>query len=80
MKKTKLIIAAAAMALVLGGGILWASDHADAPNVKGKSTDITDLYVFQSENTGNLVFVGNVQGLLSPTATQTAKFDENTMI
>ena len=80
MKKTKLIIAAAAMALVLGGGILWASDHADAPNVKGKSTDITDLYVFQGENTNNLVFVGNVQGLLSPTATQTAKFDENTMI
>jgi uncharacterized protein DUF4331 len=80
MKKTKLIIAASAMALILGGGILWASDHADAPNVKGKSTDITDLYVFQGASTSNLVFVGNVQGLLSPTATQTASFDENTMI
>jgi len=80
MKKTRLIIVAAATALVLGGGILWASDHADAPNVKGKSTDITDLYVFQGENTANLVFVGNVQGLLTPTATGTAKFDENTMI
>ena len=80
MKKTKLILAAAVVALMLGGGILWASDHADAPNVKGKSTDITDLYVFQGANTANLVFVGNVQGLLSPTATQTASFDENTMI
>ena len=67
MKKTKLIIAAAAIALVLGGGILLASDHADAPNVKGKSTDITDLYVFQG-------------ALMSPTTTKTATFDENTII
>ncbi|HEY4323856.1 MAG TPA: DUF4331 family protein [Mucilaginibacter sp.] len=80
MKKTKLIIAAAGMALILAGGIIWASDHADAPNVKGKSTDITDLYVFQGANTNNLVFVGNVQGLLTPTATQTAKFDPKTLI
>jgi hypothetical protein len=80
MKKTKLIIAAVAVALTLGGGILLASDHADAPNVKGKSTDITDLYVFQGANTNNLVFVGNVQGLMSPTTTQTASFDENTEI
>lgn len=80
MKKTKLILASAAVALTLGGGILWASDHADAPNVKGKTTDITDLYVFQGANTANLVFVGNVQGLLTPTASKTATFDENTMI
>jgi len=80
MKKTKLIIASAAMVFALGGGILWASDHADAPNVKGKSTDITDLYVFQGANTDNMVFVGNVQGLMSPTTTATASFDENTMI
>jgi hypothetical protein len=80
MKKTKLIIAASAMAVTLCGGILWASDHADAPNVKGKSTDITDLYVFQGANTDNLVFVGNTQGLLTPSATATASFDENTII
>jgi hypothetical protein len=80
MKKTKLIIASAAMALLLGGGILWASDHQDAPNVNFKSTDITDLYVFQGANTNNLVFVGNVQGLMSPAKTATAGFDENTMI
>ena len=80
MKKTKLIITSAAAALLLGVGILWASDHADAPNVKGKSTDITDLYVFQGANTNNLVFVGNVQGLMSPATTKTASFDENTVI
>jgi hypothetical protein len=81
MKKTKLIVAIALSALTLGGGILWASDHADAPKVTGKSTDITDLYVFQDPvNSANLDFVGNVQGLLSPTATQTAAFDPNTMI
>jgi hypothetical protein len=80
MKKTKLFIASAAMIFALGGGILWASDHADAPNVKGKSTDITDLYVFQGQNTNNLVFVGNVQGLMTPAETATASFDENTMI
>jgi hypothetical protein len=80
MKKTRIIIASVAAALLLGGGIIWASDHADAPNVKGKSTDITDLYAFQGANTNNLVFVGNVQGLMSPATTKTATFDENTMI
>ena len=80
MKKAKQIIAAAVMTLALGGGILLASDHADAPNVKGKSDDITDLYVFQGANTDNLVFVGNVQGLMSPAATATAAFDPNTEI
>jgi len=80
MKKTKLIILAAALVLVLGGGILWASDHADAPAVKGKSDDITDLYVFQGANASNLVFIGNVQGLMSPATTATASFDPNTII
>jgi hypothetical protein len=80
MKKTKLIIAAAAVVVALGGGIIWASDHNDAPLVAHKADDITDLYAFQGENTNNLVFVGNVQGLLTPTATQTAKFDPNTLI
>jgi hypothetical protein len=81
MKKTRLIIASAIVALTLGGGILWASDHADAPAVTGTKKDITDLYVFQSPvNSNNLVFVGNVQGLLTPTATATATFDANTML
>ena len=81
MKKVKQIIAATVLTLALGGGILWASDHADSPTVKGKSTDITDLYVFQSPtNSDNMVFVGNVQGLMSPATTATAAFDENTLI
>jgi hypothetical protein len=80
MKKANLIAAITSMASILGVGILWASDHADAPNVKTKSTDITDVYVFQGANTDKLVFIGNVQGLMSPATTQTATFDENTMI
>lgn len=80
MKKVKQIIAATVLTLALGGGILLASDHADAPNVKGKSDDITDLYVFQGANTDNMVFVGNVQGLMSPATTATAAFDPNTEI
>ncbi len=81
MKKTKLLIGIGVLALSLTAGIIWASDHADAPAVKGKSTDITDLYVFQSpKNAANLVFVGNVQGLLSPAATAGATFDPNTLI
>ena len=62
------------------GGMVYAADHMDAPSVKGQTTDITDLYVFQGKNTDNLVLVGNSQGLLSPSATATAKFDPNTLI
>ncbi|QXP74604.1 DUF4331 family protein [Tenacibaculum sp. AHE15PA] len=78
MKKIKLIIGAGAFALI--GLILFAADHIEAPDVKGGSSDITDFYAFQAEDTDNLVFVANIQGLLSPTATSTAKFDENVLI
>ncbi len=57
-----------------------AADHIDAPAVAGGESDITDFYAFQGENTDNIVFVANVQGLLSPSATQKAQFDENIMI
>ena len=67
-------------ALVAIAGIVLAADHNDAPAVKGQTTDITDLYVFQGESPGNLVFVGNTQGLLSPSATLAAKFDPHTLI
>ena len=36
--------------------------------------------MFQGANPANLVFVGNVQGLLTPTASKTASFDPKTMI
>jgi hypothetical protein len=79
MKSRKILIAIA----VVGGlaaSIAYAADHIDAPAVTGKSTDITDMYVFQGQNTSNLVFVANTQGLMSPSATSTASFDANSMI
>lgn len=72
---------------VLGLGIIAAAsffiiaaDHIDAPAVQGGNSDITDFYAFQGQNTSNLVFVANVQGLLSPSATGGAAFDENVLI
>jgi hypothetical protein len=59
---------------------MYAADHIDAPAVTSQKSDITDLYVFQAQNTSNLVFVANTQGLLSPGNTAAAKFDENTII
>jgi hypothetical protein len=79
MKKRTLIVAAT-IAVIFTGGIVWASDHTDAPAVTGTSLDITDLYAFQGANSSNLVFVVNTQGLLAPTATGAAAFDPNTLI
>ena len=78
MKTRKILLGLAAIALV--SGAIIAADHIDAPEVKGGTSDITDFYAFQGENTDNLVFVANVQGLLSPEASKTAKFDPNVMI
>ena len=71
---------------ILGVGVFAAAsffflsaDHIDAPAVQGGTSDITDFYAFQGEDTNNLVFVANVQGLLSPTASASASFDENVM-
>lgn len=79
MKKVKISAILLGCAFTLAG-IIYAADHIDSPNVTGNSTDITDLYVFQGENKGNMVFVANTQGLLNPSATGTAKFNENTLI
>ncbi len=72
---------------ILGVGVFAAAsffflsaDHIDAPAVQGGTSDITDFYAFQGQDTDNLVFVANVQGLLSPGATGSASFDENVMI
>ena len=78
MKKIKLIIGLVVFTLM--GFMLFAADHIEAPDVKGGSSDITDFYAFQAENTNNVVFVANIQGLLSPTATESAKFDEDVLI
>jgi hypothetical protein len=79
MKRKKLVLMMAC-AVVIVGGIVYAADHNDAPAVKGQSTDITDLYVFQGNDADNLVFAGNSQGLLAPSATGAASFSPNTLI
>lgn len=78
MKKKKTLFGA--FALVASIALVIAADHIDAPAVSGGSSDITDYYAFQGEDTNNIVFVANIQGLLSPSETANASFDENTMI
>jgi hypothetical protein len=78
MKKSNKLWSMVAL-LTVGIGLV-AADHIDAPAVAGTSADITDFYAFQGSNTNNLVFVANLQGLLSPGATSSAKFDENVMV
>ncbi len=78
--KRKTILTLSSLAII-ATVYLFAADHIDAPGVASTTSDITDFYAFQSpENNSNLVFVANVQGLLSPSATQSAAFDENVMI
>jgi hypothetical protein len=48
--------------------------------MSGDAGDITDVYAFQGQNTSNLVFAVNTQGLLSPNATGAATFKENVMV
>ena len=78
MKNLKSVLGIGVIAIA--GFFAIAADHIDAPAVKGGSSDITDFYAFQGQNTNNMVFVANVQGLLSPTATSGASFDENVMV
>ena len=66
--------------VAISGLILVAADHVDAPSVTGNAADITDVYTFQGQETNNLVFAVNTQGLLSPNATSAASFNENVMI
>ena len=78
MKKMKNVIGLSLVAIA--GLIFMAADHADAPAVTGNASDITDVYAFQGQDTNNLVLVVNTQGLLSPTATAAATFNENVMV
>jgi hypothetical protein len=78
MKKTKIALGLSLVALT--GLLIIAADHADAPSVTGNASDITDVYAFQGQDTNNMVFVVNTQGLLSPTATAAAAFNENVMV
>lgn len=78
MRKNRIYLATVFVAII--GLIAIAADHIDAPDAQGTTADITDFYAFQGEDTSNLVFVANVQGLLSPSATASASFDENVMV
>lgn len=78
MKKSKIYLGLSFLAI--SGLVLVAADHIDAPAVSGNASDITDVYAFQGQNTSNMVFVVNTQGLLSPTATAAAAFDENVLL
>ncbi|NJB81413.1 DUF4331 family protein [Wenyingzhuangia aestuarii] len=78
MKTSKILLGLATIALV--SGAIIAADHIDAPDVKGGTSDITDFYAFEGANSSNLVFVANVQGLISPENSSSAKFDKNVMI
>ncbi len=78
MKKTKMFVGLSLVAI--SGLIFIAADHADAPAVTGNANDITDVYAFQGQDTNNMVFAINTQGLLTPGATAAAAFNENVMI
>ena len=78
MKKTKIVLGLSLVAIT--GLVFMAADHADAPAVTGNASDITDVYAFQGQDTNNMVFVVNTQGLLSPSATAMATFNENVMM
>ncbi|QTD38092.1 DUF4331 family protein [Polaribacter batillariae] len=79
MKKSKILLGTVVIAII-GLITVVAADHIDAPAAKGTTADITDFYAFQGEDTSNLVFVANIQGLLAPTATAAASFDENVLV
>ena len=78
MKKSKILLGTVIIAII--GLITVAADHIDAPAAQGTTADITDFYAFEGEDTNNLVFVANVQGLLSPAATASATFGSNVMV
>lgn len=79
MKKNAKIYLGIAVVAIAGFFVI-AADHIDAPAVTGGTSDITDFYAFQGQNTDNIVFVANLQGLLSPADTQAATFDENVLV
>ena len=78
MKNMKIYLGIGIFAIA--GFLLVAADHIDAPAVSGGTSDVTDFYAFQGEDTDNVVFVANLQGLLAPGSTDAATFDENVLI
>jgi len=77
MKKMKIKLLAGVIALT--SIVLISADHIDAPAVASTTSDITDFYAFEGENSNAIAFVVNYQGLMSPSATGDARFDENVL-
>ncbi len=81
MKKSKLYTVVGGLGLAALSILFISADHNDAPLITGTSSDITDFYAFQGENTDNFVFVANVQGLLvTGQPTEQAVFDEDVLL
>ncbi len=79
MKNVKRIIIPA-LGLLIGTILLTASDHVDAPSIINSTADVSDFYAFESEATpSNMVFIVTSQGILSPTESETANFDQNVL-
>ncbi len=79
MKRMKTMIGIGV--ITIASAVMVAADHIDAPAVMGGTADITDFYAFEAtNNSSNVVFAANVQGLISPNKTGDAKFDENVLI
>ena len=78
MKKKNLLYGT--IGLLVSVGILIAADHIDTPSLSGGTADISDFYAFQGEDTNNIVFVANLQGLMSPAETASASFDEDILV
>jgi len=81
MKKSKIIAAISGMGLLLLSFFLISSDHIDAPNIAGTTSDIADFYAFEGDNPDNTVFIVTIQGILPPgSVTENATFDEDVLI
>ncbi|SRR5260221_9732732 len=83
MKNLKKTVFLLVLLVIAGAGtyLLTASDHIDAPGVRysgDTKADITDLFVFEAQDTNNLVFVCNVQGLNVPGSSPL--FDPNVLV
>ena len=65
--------------IIAASFFLLSADHMEAPSIEGSKADIADFYAFQAQNTENIVFVATLQGLMSPSATAGATFDENVL-
>jgi len=81
----KKILIGSFVTVALTAGIIFAADHIDAPAVTGANStstgaDITDIYAFQSPaDNSKMVFIMDVQGLMSPAVTSAASFPSNVM-